>query len=277
MNRKKLILKLTSIGFLSVFALAGCKDSNEIETPNIPAVPLKYTYTLAAKDLLGVSGTVTFEETSVGSSDSKVTITLLGAPVGFHPAHIHNNAAIETGDIAYPLNDVDSVGKSTTILSISYASLLNYDGYVNVHLDEFTLGTIIAQGDIGGNEIINSNETYTLNQDSTSGIFGTARFDSRKNGTTLVTIDLTTGGVLPSGNYPAQINLGSVSTIGAPVKTKTLSPVDGDTRKSMTNVRALDNGTAITFSNWQVYDGFMSVQDAANVADIISIGNIGAN
>jgi hypothetical protein len=277
MIKKIVDLKLVAMAAILSFTFTGCKDNVEDAIPTVPAVPQKTTYVLNAKDLIGVSGTVSFEETSVGSADTKVVISLTGAPSGSHPAHIHENSAIESGDIIYSLTDIDGSGTSTTVLAVSYSSLINFDGYVNVHLDELNLGTAIAQGDIGGNEIIASNQIYTLDEDSTSGASGTARFDSRKNGNTLVSIDLTTGGSLPDGQYPAQINVGSVSTIGTPIKTKSLNPVDGISRKSFTNVRVLDDGTVITYSNWLVYDGFMTIHDAVDSNFVIASGNIGAN
>ena len=278
---KNWFTKIALATALLTIVVAGCKkdkDDDVEPTPEpTPVEILKTTYTLKVKDLIGVSGTVTFAEKSTGSSESIVTISLQGAPVGVHPAHIHLNSAIETGAIAYGLTSVDAAGNSSTTLSVSYAALINFDGYVNVHLDGVTLGTIIAQADIGGNFITSTNHTYILNQDSTSGISGVSTFEKRKNGNTLVTINLSAGGALPPGLYPAHINLGSVATIGSPVNRKTLNPVDGVTRLSRTNIRTLNDGTVISYDNWMIYDGFITIYDAANVTDVIALGNIGAN
>jgi hypothetical protein len=270
--KKNNIVNLIGISILLMIAIGSCKKKDD-STPSAQ----KTTYAVKSKDLLGVTGTITIAEKSSGSTESVVTITLLGAPVGTHPAHIHYNSAIETGGIAYSLNSLDGSGVSTTVLGVAYNLLVNFDGYVNIHLDAATLGTIIGQADIGGNAITSSNKTYNLLQDSASGIFGTARFDKRKNGNTLVSINLTAGGVLPSGAYPAQINLGSVSTIGTPYKTKTLNPVDGDIRTSVTNIRKLDDGNFISYDNWMVYDGFMTIHNASDTTNVIAKGNIGAN
>lgn len=272
MIKKSMFTKIAVFTVVLAVTLAGCKKSDD-STPD----PLKTTYTLNYKDLLGVTGTVSISEKSSGSIESVVTIKLTGAPQSSHPAHIHMNSAIETGGIAYALTSVDIVGNSTTILSIPYATLLNFDGYINVHLDDLTLGTIIAQCDIGGNALTGVNKIYQLNQDSTSGVSGTARFDKRKNGNTLITVDLANGGSLPSGLYPTHINLGSIATIGIPENKKTLNPVDGDTRLGLTNVRTLNDGTPITYTNWMVYDGFMTIYDASDTTNVISKGNIGSN
>jgi uncharacterized lipoprotein YbaY len=271
------------IAILFVLAISGCKkNDNKVEPTPIPVPvviqnPKSTTYPLSIKDMLGVTGTVTFTERSVGSSESVVKIQLTGAPSGVHPAHIHANTAIETGGIVHTLNSVDSSGNSTTNLTVPYETLINFDGYVNVHLDPSTLGTIIAQGDIGGNILTGDNRNHSLVQDSSSGVSGNIRFDKRKNGNTLVTITLSSSGFLPTGSYPASINLGSVATIGTPYARKTLQPVDYATRKSMTTVRTMDDGTPITYQNWLVYDGFVTVYDANDNSNVIAKGNIGSN
>lgn len=275
--RKNMMSKFAAFAVILTMAITSCKKSEETVVPVPAPDPLVTTYTLKSKDLLGVTGTVSIAEKSTGSSESVITITLTGAPVGTHPAHIHMNSAIETGAIAYSLNDVDVTGKSTTILPVIYGALINFDGYVNVHLNAATLGTIIAQGDIGGNVLTGTNKTYSLSQDSASGVTGFTRFDKRKNGNTLITVDLNAGVVLPAGLYAAHINLGSVATIGIPENKKTLNPVDGATRISMTNVRTLNDGTIISYNNWMVYDGFMTIYNATDSTNVISLGNIGSN
>jgi uncharacterized lipoprotein YbaY len=281
MKSKNRIVKIAGVACLLITILSSCKKSEDNVTPTpIPIVitdPMITGYALNVKDELGVTGVVSFSEKSSGSAESIVTIQLMGAPLGTHPAHIHVNSAIESGGIAYSLNSVDSTGKSTTVLSVPYSTLVNFDGYVNVHLSNAAIGTIIAQGDIGGNALTGDAKKFTLVQDSTSGISGNAKFEKRKNGNTLITIDLTTGGLLPIGTYPAHINLGSVSTIGTPYNKKTLQPVNNATRKSITNIRTLDDSTPITFANWLVYDGFITIHDSNDNANVIAIGNIGAN
>jgi hypothetical protein len=278
---KNLILKSMALAAITMGSMVGCKKNDGLTvTPTSVAIvptPIKTTtYELVVKDLLGVTGFVSFAETSPGSSSSIISIQLVGSPVGSHPAHVHFNAAIETGDIAYVLSSVDSTGKSSTTLSVSYATLVGFDGYVNVYLDPQSLRTIIAQGDIGGNQLTGISSTFNLFQDSTSGVSGFAKFEQRKNNTTLVSVDLNSGDILPNGLYPALINLGSVATIGSPV-VRTLTSVNGATRKSITNVRKLNGGIVITYDNWMMYDGFVSIQDAAENRNIISKGDIGLN
>ncbi len=200
MKRKKIIRGVALFSVLLSMVVGGCSKKDDTTPDPVVVEPLKAVYNLQTKDILGVTGTVTIAEKVSGSSESIVTIKVNGAPAGTHPAHIHMNSAVETGPIAYPLSDVDINGNSSTTLSVSYNTLINYDGYVNVHLDALTLGTIIAQADIGGNWLTGTNHTYSLIQDSTSGVTGSAKFEKRKNGNTLVSISLiAAGGTLPAG------------------------------------------------------------------------------
>ena len=255
--------------------ITGCKkDEDDPE-------PLVTTYDLKVKDVLGITGTVKFTE--ISSSETRVEITLNGAPAGSHPAHIHANSAVETGGIVVSLNPVDAQGKSITLVTkldnnsaISYAQLIEYDGYVNVHESDSTLGVILAQADIGGNALTGASKSYNLTAVNSSGVSGTALFEKRKNNNTLVTLSLT--GTLPGASHPSHIHLGSVATVGGGPIAASLSNVDGATGKSYTNVRELDNGTAITYDDWLVYDGYVNVHESAsNPANIISQGNIGSN
>lgn len=59
---------------------------------------------------------------------------------------------------------------------------------------------------------------------------------------------------------------------------KLLNSVNGTTGKSFTNIRKLDIGLNVTYSNWQVYNGYLNIyQTSVNLSNIISQGNIGPN
>jgi hypothetical protein len=89
-----------------------------------------------------------------------ITISLQGTTAGGdHPAHIHANNAASGGGIVMDLKNVSgATGKSVTSANalnddteMTYEELLNFNGYINVHLSAAALGTLIAQGDIGSN------------------------------------------------------------------------------------------------------------------------------
>lgn len=257
---------LISVFFMILFS-SGCKDE--------VIIVKKTSYNLVVKDILGVTGTVTFTEES--STSTIIDIELTGIPAGTHPAEICANSAIEGGTTTIVLNPVDLSGRSSTLTtSMTYSQLIAYDGFVQVHLSSSEPNQIIAIGDIGGNVITATNVTYALSSVESYGITGSALFEKRVNGNTLVT--LTMNGLLPGTFYPASINVGSIGTIGGGGIKKTLQSVNGSTGKSYTNIRSLNNDVLIKYDDWLVYVGYINVYhtDPSNL-NIISQGNIGAN
>jgi hypothetical protein len=250
-----------------LFITTGCdKDNSSAQTT---------TYEMKGKDVLGVTGTVTITETS--NTSATIDIALANAPSGIHPAALYMLTTAEEGAIAVALNPVDATGKSSTVVSnLNYSQLISYDGSIKVLKSVLEPEVIIAQADIGGNVITDTNKTYTMSTVGVFGVSGTALFQQRKNNNTLVTISLT--GVIPGEFYPASINLGSVSTVGGGTVAKLLNSVNGTTGKSFTNIRKLDSDLNITYDNWLVYSGYLNVyQTSVNLGNIISQGNIGSN
>ncbi len=233
------------------------------------------SYILKVQDVLGVTGTVTFIETS--NSASTVVVQLFGAPSGSHPAALYMNTIAEGGNTVVELNPVDDSGtSSTSVKSLTYNQLIVYDGFVKVVKSSSQPEVILAQGDIGGNVITDVNISYTLGIVGAYGVSGTALLEKRENGNSLVTIEL--NGTIAGEIYPATINLSSIATIGGGPVTKTLSSVSGTTGKSYTTIRKLDGGLKITYDNWLVYNGYINIyQTAPEFNNIISQGNIGSN
>ena len=229
----------------------------------------------------GISGTVTFAERKNGNT--LVTIALTGTTAGdSHPAHIHNNTAAEGGGIAIDFKPVDgATGISKTTIKalndateITYAELLDFNGYVNVHLSSGNLGTLIAQGDIGQNALTGDEVEYTLNSVSDPGISGAATFAKRKNGTTLITIALT--GTTAGGDHPSHIHDNSAA-MGGSISID-LNNVDGDTGKSATHVTEKNDATAITYDELINYNGYINVHlSSGNLGTLIAQGDIGSN
>lgn len=66
-----------------------------------------------------------------------------------HPAHIHNS---DGGNIEYylgPIDGSDTDSRSGKIVNASYSSLVNFNGYINIHESVASLGAVVSQGDIG--------------------------------------------------------------------------------------------------------------------------------
>lgn len=272
--KNKLLLLL-----LPFLALTSCEDD---DTPALP-VPTgtEKTYILGSVANPAISGTAKFIE----NDDSSVTIelSLTGTPSGgMHPAHIHFNTAAEGGDIALTLGTVDgNTGKSTVTTKtlndgtpITYASLLDFDGYINVHLSSTDLATLVAQGDIGQNELTAESKQYPLGSVAVPNISGTATFTKRVNGEALATIQLQN--TPADGSHPGHIHLNTAAEGGAIAFT--FQPVNGATGRSTTNVAALDDGTPFLYDNVLGFDGYINIHLAAdNLATIVAQGDIGQN
>ncbi len=269
-NINTVIAMLTAVIVLA--AVSGCKKDS---TTPAPTPARKTTYNLKVKDVLGVTGTAIFTETS--GTTATIDIELTGAPSGTHPAELCMNSASEGGLVVITLNPVDATGKSSTVeTSMTYAQLIIYDGFIQVLKSSAEPDVILAQGDIGGNVITTTQKTYTLDTIGSFGVSGTALFEKRVNGNTLVTIAVT--GAIAGQVYPATINLGSIETVGGGPVVRALNNVDGTTGKGYTNIRNLDSGIAITYDNWLVYDGYINIyQTTVNSGNIICHGNIGSN
>lgn len=264
---RKVMIFLTMLTSVILMVAASCKKDDSSEQ--------KTSYNLKVKDVLGVTGTVTFTETS--STTTTVDIVLVNAPSGTHPANLYMNSAVEDGTVAIQLNPVDVNGKSSTLVtSLTFNQMITYNGCIKVLQSSTEPGIILAQGDIGGNVISTTNKTYTLSTLGVFGVTGTALFEKRVNGSTLVTITLT--GAISGESYPATINLGSISSIGGGPSVKVLNNVNGTTGKSYTNIQKLDSGTEISYDGWLVYDGYINVyQSPVSIDNIICNGNIGSH
>lgn len=240
----KLNIVLTMVIAVMLITIGGCNKDEEFGS--------KTSYTLKVQDVLGVTGTATFIET--GSNSVNIDLVLTGAPSGLHPAELCMNTVAEGGAVVVALNPVDDTGKSSTnVTSLSYSQLIAYDGFIKVAKSTGEPLVILAQGDIGGNVITETNKTYQLDTIQAFGVSGTALFEKRANGNSLVTLSLI--GSIAGEFYPATINLSSISTIGGGPVTKTLNSVNGATGKSYTTIRKLNSGINITYDNWMVYDG----------------------
>ncbi|WP_215223569.1 CHRD domain-containing protein [Echinicola shivajiensis] len=239
------------------------------------------TYSLGEKIVPGISGSIKFQERANGLS--LATINLEGTPDGgSHPAHIHANTAAEGGGIVVSFNPVDgSTGMSMTTIRqtdagdpMPYADILNVDGYVNVHLSAAQLGTIVAQGDIGQNELTGNTQVYMLNEKDVPGISGSITFAERVNGFALATISM--DGTPDGGSHPAHIHANSAAE-GGPI-IFSFNPVDGTTGMSMTNVEMLDSGDELNYSDLMTIDGYVNVHLSADqLGTIVGQGNIGIN
>ncbi|MEK6478001.1 CHRD domain-containing protein [Catalinimonas sp. 4WD22] len=260
-----------SLVFMGLLLVWSCED-DEVDIGD-PPIEGAITYQLAEQNNSGINGFIKFYEVD-GVVEAQ--IQLAGTESGnMYPAHIHGNSAVETGDIEVTFEPVDgSTGESiTTLTNLSMEDIENYDGYVNVHQSESD-DTVIAQSDIGSNELTGNTQGYDLNFMTEDSISGTILFEERENGFTkaTITLDNTPGG----GTHPAHIHQNTAAE-GGPIAIS-FNPVNGSTGVSVTNIRSFDNGDAITYEQLLDYDGYVNVHESAeNLGTILSQGDIGQN
>ncbi|WP_051227998.1 hypothetical protein [Gillisia sp. JM1] len=278
-------IKLFSLLFISTILFVNCSNDDDamqeiiVEEPTATANTKSYNLSSVADP--NISGTVTVTEFSDNSI--QLDLNLQNTPSnGVHPAHVHFNTAAEGGDIAVSLEAIDgNTGKSSTNFTtlddgtaISYSEFLNFDGYVNVHLSPEDLGTLVAQGDIGQNELTGETKTYDLGSVDFQDISGNITFSKRKNGDALAAVNLenTTAGAM----YPGHIHMNTAEEGGDIVVT--LNPVNGDTGVGKTNIAAFDDGSSFNYEAILVYDGYVNIHlSAEELGTLVAQGNIGSN
>jgi Cu/Zn superoxide dismutase len=269
------------------FVLVSCSsDDDGYSAPVDPVDPEptelnSKSYNLGTVGASGISGTARFIEKSDAtlSIELKLENTVEGDA---HPAHVHFNTAVEGGDVAVSLETViGATGESTTTFTtlddgtpITYAELLDFNGYINIHLSATETATLIAQGDVGQNELTGNKMSYELAEKDVEGVNGTIEFAERVNETTLVTINLL--GTSDGGLHPAHIHENDMATTGDIIVG--LNPVIGDTGVSKTQVASLVSGASITYTEFLTLNAYVNIHlSDADLATIVVQGNIGSN
>lgn len=110
-------------------------------------------YTLVPVGNSGVGGKVTVQENA--NSTINITVALNSSVKDtVHISHIHSGSTTSPGPVAIPLADITGTGAdasatTSNISTISYDSLLNYMGYINVHYSAYKVDSLISQVNIG--------------------------------------------------------------------------------------------------------------------------------
>ncbi len=263
---------------LTFLIFTSCSDDDDAITP--PTMGESKSYSLMSVSNPAISGMVTFEKND--NNSTTVKIDLNGTTSGMHPAHIHMNTAAEGGDIKVTFTPVNGeTGMSRTQVAmlddgtpITYDELLEFNGYINIHKSADDLGTLIAQGDIGQNELTGESMAYNLGTVANSGVSGEAVFYQRVNGEALIVIDVM--GTMAGDSHPSHIHMGDINNPGAIAVS--LKPVDGENGMSKTNIAMQDNGNMFGYEDALNFNGYINVHKSANELDVLlAQGNIGSN
>ncbi|PNQ72412.1 hypothetical protein C1T31_11495 [Hanstruepera neustonica] len=271
-------LLVVCICFMTILSLTNCANDDNITRIESSLVYKVYELnTISDPSVTGYARFVKNEDLSV-----TIELNLSGLLADqMHPAHIHYNTAAETGAIALTLGTVNSnTGRSEVTITelddgtpITYEELLDFDGYINVHLSSTNLDILVAQADIGQNELIGVTKTYALLQFDNSEISGSAKFSQRKNGEALATIQLTNA--IDGEMHPSHIHRNTALETGEIALT--FNPIDGNTGISYTNINQLDDATPFMYENIADFDGYINVHLSETDNSIVSQGDIGRN
>jgi uncharacterized surface protein with fasciclin (FAS1) repeats len=139
--------------------MLGQAEPSVTETPAAPEVAQPYMttatrsvrYAVNAVGGSGVSGSVLVAD--YGFENAVVTILLRGTVAeGSHPTHFHLGNCDSDGEIVVPLENVNgATGLSITSMTASYDIVVEGDHYLNVHLSDEAVDTIVACGEVGLN------------------------------------------------------------------------------------------------------------------------------
>ena len=236
-------------------------------------------YMISANTTDNISGVAVFSERISGVT--LITMTLQGTSEGInHATHIHLNTVLEGGPIDISLNNVNGVtGESITNVRekdngtpITYEDLVAFNGHIVVHpgTGQFT---IIAKGDIGQNTFTGESKLYTLTPSLADNIGGTALFEERNNGSTLVTLIME--GTTSGNNHATHIHKNTSLEGGSIVVS--FNNINGETGISKTNIRTLDDGTPVSYADLINFDGHIVVHPSPLQFTIVARGDIGQN
>ncbi|MBS0000833.1 MAG: hypothetical protein KFF73_17760 [Cyclobacteriaceae bacterium] len=282
-EKQLLLIAGSLIAFLILLFFSGCDENNDpgpgAETPELTGNSI--TYNLVPIENSGVSGTVEFAETT--DNNTWITFNISGGTQGeVHPVHIHQNSQVEGGGIVISLGNIDGTTGDHEILvetrdddsAVSYNDLTSFDGHINIHASPSDLSTIVAAADIGGNELTGDEEDYGLTGKAEPGLSGEVLLQERKNGETLVTVRVEdyTG----SDDLPNHIHADNAVT-GGPIVVS-LNPVDASTGIGMTHVGQFDDGTPVSFSDLNDFDGHVNIHKSESELQIVILqGDFGQN
>ncbi|MEQ8241377.1 MAG: hypothetical protein RIA69_19335 [Cyclobacteriaceae bacterium] len=272
---KGLFLMLMTI---SLVGLINCSDDGR---PTITETGARGTFVIDPVGSSDVRGTATFIQ--MADRSTKIIIQVTGTTAGnSHPVHIHDNTAIEGGDIAITLNPIDGeTGISETLVIakddttyIPYSELIIFDGYLNVHQSVDDLGTIIGQVDIGINALTGKSTEYSFEPTVNSDVTGKATFHERLNGEALAVLEL--NNTTPGVSHPAHIHSNTFAEGGRVVIS--FNPVDGTTGISRTNIAIYDNGASFDYSDLRSINAHIDVHLSTSALRIfVAQGDVGQN
>lgn len=270
---------LVFVSICSLFLITNCASDDNITELESKLISTTYTLNpVSDPAIIGDARIIKNEDASI-----TIEIVLSGTLMGeTHPANLRINTAAEGGTVAVNLSAVNgTTGRSATTFNtledgseITYEALLEFDGFIDVRLNSSSPVIVLAQGDIGQNELTGVSKTYSLNTRDVPEISGIVKFSERKNGEALARIELTNA--ISGTEHPAYIYTNTALEGGAIALT--FNNIDGDTGLSRTNISVLDDGTPFVYADLIAFDGYVNVHlSPSDLGTIIAQGDIGMN
>lgn len=121
--------------------------------------------------------------------------------------------------------------------------------------------------------ITGKNHLYELQSTTTQNIDGHAKIRERFDGSTQ--LELVLENTSPTQTYPAYIHFNNALDGGGVAIT--LTPVDGQSKSSVTEISNLDSGTPITYQELLEFDGHLIIQAATDPGVVVVQADIGKN
>lgn len=203
-------------------------------------------------------------------------------PGDSHPIHIHAGRVITGGGIKINFTNVNGdTGLSYTNIEednngaiITFAELLEYDGYVTMHRSISELSVFLLQGNIGKNAFTGNEITYELLPLTNENISGMATFKERESGAILFTIDLSN--TAQEESFPVHIHQNSAAEGGSIILP--LNDIDGPSGEGFTEIPPKSEGGPFNFEELLNLDAFLNVHKSNNNFQLfVCQGDIGGN
>lgn len=248
MKTSQTLLKGALAAIIMLSGLYACNKNSSNPTPRTKS------YNIQTYPGFDVSGTVTFTE--VLNTDSvKVDVKLTGKDVtgvALFPIYIRQGTSLENGPVKFNLGNLDgNIKELQNEVNISFSDLIAYNGSLDVYRNTTDTNKVIAQGEIGANEVFRS---YTMTNPNVTGDVsnGQLRIYKRATGAYIV------------------VNVDTSSFIGTEAHPARVYQADGITKEFDLTDLSADNGVSATEVSDHTYDDLTKTKRVVKVFESVA-------
>ena len=274
------IIKKSAFLLLFTVGLVSCSSDDDHIDDGFQGKTADYELTEVANST--IEGKMSFQENKDGSTTIDIELEGTDEEKTYTPVIRHGNS-VDGGEVAITLKEVEgSNGSSTTTVSkldddtpVTFEQLIALNGHVSIYYIEDETEVVVAQTDLGENQLTGESISYDLNSEDEEGPTGTVRLQERENGQILVTVFVE--GTEDGSSHPVTIHSGAIGEEQGEAVI-TLNPVvDG---WSFTNVSNFDGEEeeSVTYEELIDFDGSVNVYNSEEKMESpILQANIGSN